>query len=1208
MKIKLTLQIKLLFFTLTAFILLPYVAFAQAEQDERPIVRLIYFRPSDRATHPDIDAKVDALIQDVQRFFADQMETHGFSRKTFLYETHANGKAVVHHVTGRYTDAHYTGFAFGSGMWGEIDHVHRFSETKDIYLVLTDMSSETYPKFVCDPEARKAAGEVCGVAVGVESADTSGHALVPIGRCFNIRVIAHELGHVFGLVHDFRNNAFLMSHGTGPNDQNQLSYCAAEWLDVHPAFNPGGIFLPSNTTVKLSASPASQGDAIHLRFEITDPDGLHQVQLIHYRDPDAAHVLLDFKGLNGATNSIVEFISTETALVNSRSAQIQCVDINGSYSRGWYTDPTATWSSQNDFAEYLLKYAKTGNVQQPQSFVDKMSLPEGAKLRLGKGTLRDVTYSPDGTRLAVVSSIGIRIYDADTYQELSLLTGHKFDAGILLAGQTLGAMFSPDGKMLVTGSNYFTNRLYLWDVETGSLLHTFTGPSNTWARAIYVAFDGQTLISAWKDDTLRFWNIGTGTLTHTVSIPNIANHSAVTLIPNKRILAKADTQSDETTLYNIDTGARIRSLKGTNLKNKGVFSDGQILAVWGTKLSSGGFIYPEAKTDSVDLWDVDTGNLIRTVHINPLSNKIALSPDRQILAIGYGRTVELRDIDTGRVLQAFTLHNKHSYAGGIHIVKFSPDGQRIVCGGVSNILTSWDVSTGDHLHTFTGYTSEITSLAFSPDGQKLASTSLDGNIRLWDANTGHLTRVLENFTQSMDIAFSPDGQILASPGAVGDIYFWDTETGQLSEVLRKHRSEVRSLAFSSDGQMLVSGDYSGAIAVWDVRTKTSRLGIVAYPGEIERVAFSPDGKTIASQMYPWERSPIRLWNAATGHLIQELEDEVVFGISFSPVGNTLLLARGGPTPLWDIGTDGHLTPRDTVQFDGSPEVAKFSPDGKTIATIDRGFDNEGSTIALWDVDTGNRLRTFAGHSSSASGYYNSLAFGPDGNTLASGSWDGTILLWELAPSPAAPPQLPADVNGDGEVNIQDLVLVSSSLGQVDENAADVNGDGEVNIQDLVAVAAALGEVAAAPAAVRQQGAAHLTQEEVQHWLTLAEQASLTDATSLRGIRFLKQLLSAFRPKETALLPNYPNPFNPETWIPYQLAKPTDVSISIHAADGRLVRTLDLGHQPVGIYHGKSRAAYWDGKNEIGESVASGLYFYTLTAGDFTATRKMLILK
>ena len=96
--------------------------------------------------------------------------------------------------------------------------------------------------------------------------------------------------------------------------------------------------------------------------------------------------------------------------------------------------------------------------------------------------------------------------------------------------------------------------------------------------------------------------------------------------------------------------------------------------------------------------------------------------------------------------------------------------------------------------------------------------------------------------------------------------------------------------------------------------------------------------------------------------------------------------------------------------------------------------------------------------------------------------------------------------------------------------------------------------------------------------------------------------------ETSLLPNYPNPFNPETWIPYQLAKPAEVSVSIYAADGKLVRRLKLGRMPAGIYQSKSRAAYWDGKNAQGEPVASGVYFYTLKAGDFSATRKILIQK
>ena len=97
-------------------------------------------------------------------------------------------------------------------------------------------------------------------------------------------------------------------------------------------------------------------------------------------------------------------------------------------------------------------------------------------------------------------------------------------------------------------------------------------------------------------------------------------------------------------------------------------------------------------------------------------------------------------------------------------------------------------------------------------------------------------------------------------------------------------------------------------------------------------------------------------------------------------------------------------------------------------------------------------------------------------------------------------------------------------------------------------------------------------------------------------------------RENALLANFPNPFNPETWIPYQLTKPTKVTITIYAVDGQVVRRLALGHQPAGIYQNRSRAVYWDGRNAFGEPVASGVYFYTLTAGDFSATRKMLIRK
>ena len=206
-----------------------------------------------------------------------------------------------------------------------------------------------------------------------------------------------------------------------------------------------------------------------------------------------------------------------------------------------------------------------------------------------------------------------------------------------------------------------------------------------------------------------------------------------------------------------------------------------------------------------------------------------------------------------------------------------------------------------------------------------------------------------------------------------------------------------------------------------------------------------------------------------------------------------------------------------------------------------------------------------------------------------------------------PSKLEGDVNNDSVVNIQDLVLVASKLGETGQNAADVNGDGVVDIRDLVKVAGALGNAAAAPS-LHPQLLETLTAGEVRQWLFQAQYLNLADVTSQRGIRFLEQLLAMLIPKESALLPNYPNPFNPETWIPYQLSEPAAVTITIYAANGRLLRTFALGHQPAGMYHSKNRAVYWDGRNNFGERVASSVYFYTLTAGNFTTTRKMLIRK
>ena len=214
-----------------------------------------------------------------------------------------------------------------------------------------------------------------------------------------------------------------------------------------------------------------------------------------------------------------------------------------------------------------------------------------------------------------------------------------------------------------------------------------------------------------------------------------------------------------------------------------------------------------------------------------------------------------------------------------------------------------------------------------------------------------------------------------------------------------------------------------------------------------------------------------------------------------------------------------------------------------------------------------------------------------------------------------------DVNRDNVVDIIDLILVAVHYRNPDfadfarfNVYPDVNNDGIVDVEDLLAVAAEIDTDAAAPVLRKNlYEISGLSVENLSQWIHLARQLHAQEPRIQRGIVVLERILAILTlteasPKVTALLANYPNPFNPETWIPYQLAKPAKVCISIHSTDGKLVRTLELRQSSAGIYHSKSRAAYWEGRNEFGESVASGAYFYTLTAGDFTATRKMFIRK
>ena len=597
--------------------------------------------------------------------------------------------------------------------------------------------------------------------------------------------------------------------------------------------------------------------------------------------------------------------------------------------------------------------------------------------------------------------------------------------------------------------------------------------------------------------------------------------------------------------------------------------------------------------------------------------------------------MQLWDAETGQ--HKTTLAGQGEY---LRSVAFSPDGNTLASGSLDNTVWLRDTTTWKPRTILRKYTERVTSIAFSSDGGTLATGGgwPNNRVRLWDTGTGRSKAVLGGHSEGVSsIAFSPASNTLATAGydnTSGDsrynrIRLWDTDTGQLKTTLLGHTTSILSIAFSPDGKTLATaGGWSGnsssssgqdiAIRLWYPDTGRLKATLIGATHSVRAIAFSLDGTILAAGIR--DRN-IQLWDVATKELVVTLRSNShpVSSVTFSPDGRTLASAGGhgnwgteGVVQLWDIPTRELIA---TLKEEGSPvNSVAFSPDGRTLASGHGDWETE-DIVQLWDVTTRELIATFTGHTDDV----RSVAFSPDGYTLASGSDDGTVLLWNVAPLTDTSPQASVyDVNQDGIVNLFDLGTVGEMFGREGiELLGDVNGDGMVNILDLVAVSAHLDETttSASPTARREQWSFHaiptdarITPKTIQEWIDIAHTADDGSLTFRRGIANLNALLTMLAPAETTLLPNYPNPFNPETWIPYRLAHPADVTLTIYDTKGAPVRRLDLGHQSAGHYTDRAKAAYWDGRAETGEPVASGVYFYSLSAGDYSATRKMLILK
>ena len=981
-------------------------------------VRMIYFLPNDRPFRQEVVDRIKVAIRQIQTFYAEQMQAHGYGNKTFRFETDAQSEPLVHRVDGQNSDSHYLDNTSAT-VREEIGQVFDLS-ANNVYLIVIDNSID----------AIGGAGQrVSGVGGGGRN---GGSALVPGG--FSWTLAAHELGHAFGLSHDFRDDAYIMSYGGG--QRRSLSACNAEFLVVHPYFN---LDIPTekaqSPTIELISPPTYPigAKSVPIQLKVSDIDGLHQILLfVRTREPHSAaggSEVKSCRGLIGEKDAVVEF------------------EYDG-------VIPSAVFSSLSDppvhpiFVEVV---DSGGNASRASFVLSEISPYHIATFKGHTGLITSVSFSPDGKTFASgAEDYTIKLWDIARRENIATLRH---------TGPVYSVSFSSDGITLASGTG--DNTVRLWDIATreniATLRHTDLVAS--------VAFspDGTTLASAGGGyaGIVRLWDVGTRE-----NIATFKGHTdlvaSVSFSPSGKILASG-AWDNTVKLWDIARRENIAILRHMEAVYSVAFSPD------GTTLASAGGGY----AGIVRLWDVETRESIATLRHAGLVTSVSFSPDGTILASGASDTmVRLWDVGTRENIVTISGHT-----GSVYSIAFSPDGTTLASVSEDGTIKLWAVSewirprprtlvkiSGDNQQgtpgielanpfvvevkdqydnplpdvqvTFTvaagegrfdgRFTVENTTtdakgraesrltLGSYPGTNRVevsvsgldplifqsvgigTPTIMSGDYRTWHLPDGAIIRLGKGILGGSDraVAFSPDGQRLAVAGGFG-VWLYDVATLRELALFSGHTLWVTAVAFSPDGTMVASGSSDRTVKIWDITTGLTIATLEGHTDKVTSVAFSSDGKTLASG----SGLQVRLWDIATKqHIATLVHTHSVGALDFSPDGT--MLASGswnssvdaGTIWLWDVSTRRYIA---TLEgHTGRITSVIFSPKVPTLAS-----GAEDGTIKLWDVATQRNIATLKGHT----GAVYSVTFSSDGKTLASGATDyasgtgrGQIKLWDVA--------------------------------------------------------------------------------------------------------------------------------------------------------------------------------------------------------------------
>jgi RNA polymerase sigma factor (sigma-70 family) len=621
--------------------------------------------------------------------------------------------------------------------------------------------------------------------------------------------------------------------------------------------------------------------------------------------------------------------------------------------------------------------------------------------------------------------------------------------------------FAPDGKTLISGGY---DALRLWDVATGRSLGTLANEYQPGAGILSPA--GNYVLTVQAGDTSqrpRLWDVATGRLTREFADEH--PFAGACFSADGRALATVGSSQhhhprcvpyiDMIALWDIATGHRVRAWTG--------HQDGVLCARFtadGKTLITGG------GDKTIRFWDVETGKEVRPALANdrPVGH-LVLSPDGKLLAVvglkrkfeggehfpsalawNAGNRIRVWDVAAGREVQSFTVpYPKQTVVSGVTGVAFTPDGKRLVTGGVDQFARLWDVATGKEVRRYDMGHAGVLSVALSPDGKTLAGLPGGRAVRIFDLATGKERTPAKGARADVRcVAVTPDNStVLTAAGGDAALSLWRLPAGEEGGRLQGHDQPVAAIAAAGDGRTLYSFGYGDRrIVVWDLRTRKA-VRRLPQPAALKSAppiiaALAPDGKTLALAVPGGE--VVCLIDATTGREVRQINrpQTAIEGVAFTADGHTLaVFPREHSVELWDLA-DGRkrrefvppgamrlrgavqpvglgataLSPNGRllayVRVNGAPAVCElatgkpvhagpavprgisvfaFSPDGRMLAW----GGGEDHVVHLMEVATGQERRRLVGHE----GRVGALAFSADGKLLVSGSADTTALVWDL---------------------------------------------------------------------------------------------------------------------------------------------------------------------------------------------------------------------